>query len=77
MPTQIKGPAIFLAQFGSDDAPFNSLHNRDKTIASYAFKISGLVYVVNKKFEFKYGTLGWFSLVMVTILLIDCSLPLF
>ena len=38
MPTQIKGPAIFLAQFGSDDAPFNSLQSITKWAADLGYK---------------------------------------
>jgi sugar phosphate isomerase/epimerase len=35
---QIKGPAIFLAQFMSDKAPFNSLENAVKWAASLGYK---------------------------------------
>jgi len=36
--TTIKGPAVFLAQFISDDAPFNSLENICKWAAGLGFK---------------------------------------
>ncbi len=38
MPGQIKGPALFLAQFGGDDAPFNSLKNITKWAAGLGYK---------------------------------------
>ena len=38
MTTQIKGPAIFLAQFAGDDAPFNSLEAITKWAASLGYK---------------------------------------
>lgn len=38
MPGLIKGPAIFLAQFASDDAPFNSLENITKWAAGLGYK---------------------------------------
>lgn len=38
MNTQIKGPAIFLAQFAGDDAPFNNLDNITKWVASLGYK---------------------------------------
>ncbi|MEO0333945.1 MAG: sugar phosphate isomerase/epimerase, partial [Bacteroidota bacterium] len=34
----MKGPAIFLAQFMSDDAPFNTLENACKWMASVGYK---------------------------------------
>lgn len=34
----LKGPAIFLAQFLGDDAPFNSIDNISKWVASLGFK---------------------------------------
>jgi sugar phosphate isomerase/epimerase len=36
--TQIKGPAIFLAQFMSDNEPFNTFENAVKTMASFGYK---------------------------------------
>ncbi len=38
MPGLIKGPAIFLAQFAGDDAPFNSLENITKWAADLGYK---------------------------------------
>ncbi|MDF2372814.1 MAG: sugar phosphate isomerase/epimerase [Rhizobiaceae bacterium] len=38
MATNIKGPAIFLAQFASDEAPFNSLASIVKWAASLGYK---------------------------------------
>lgn len=38
MPGLIKGPAIFLAQFAGDDAPFNSLENITKWAAGLGYK---------------------------------------
>ena len=38
MPTNIKGPAIFLAQFAGDAAPFNSLPAITKWAASLGYK---------------------------------------
>ena len=38
MTTQIKGPAIFLAQFGSDNVPFNSLQSITKWAADLGYK---------------------------------------
>ncbi|MCG6858750.1 MAG: sugar phosphate isomerase/epimerase [Salaquimonas sp.] len=38
MPTNIKGPAILLAQFAADAAPFNSLPNITKWAASLGYK---------------------------------------
>ena len=38
MPTQIKGPALFLAQFAGDEAPFNTLENITKWAASLGYK---------------------------------------
>lgn len=38
MATNIKGPAIFLAQFAGDDAPYNSLENITKWVASLGYK---------------------------------------
>lgn len=38
MPGLIKGPALFLAQFAGDDAPFNSLENITKWAASLGYK---------------------------------------
>ncbi len=38
MPTQIKGPAIFLAQFAGDDKPFNSLKSISKWAAGHGYK---------------------------------------
>ena len=38
MPTQIKGPAIFLAQFAGDDAPYNSLADITKWAAGLGYK---------------------------------------
>lgn len=38
MNTQIKGPAIYLAQFAEDEAPFNSLDNITKWVASLGYK---------------------------------------
>lgn len=38
MPTNIKGPAIFLAQFAGDAAPFNSLDSICKWAASLGYK---------------------------------------
>ncbi len=38
MATNIKGPAIFLAQFASDEAPFNSLASIAKWAASLGYK---------------------------------------
>lgn len=38
MPTTLKGPALFLAQFAGDDAPFNSLENITKWAASLGYK---------------------------------------
>ena len=34
----IKGPAIFLAQFVGEDAPFNSLDNICKWVSSLGYK---------------------------------------
>ena len=34
----IKGPAIFLAQFGGDEAPFNSLDSIAKWAAGLGYK---------------------------------------
>jgi sugar phosphate isomerase/epimerase len=36
--TQIKGPAIFLAQFMSDNEPFNNFENAVKAMASFGYK---------------------------------------
>lgn len=38
MAVQIKGPGIFLAQFGGDEAPFNSLENITKWAAGLGYK---------------------------------------
>ena len=38
MAGQIKGPAIFLAQFAGDDAPYNSLENITKWVADLGYK---------------------------------------
>ncbi|MEP4559656.1 MAG: sugar phosphate isomerase/epimerase, partial [Nitratireductor sp.] len=38
MPTTMKGPAIFLAQFAGDDAPFNSLPAIAKWAAGLGYK---------------------------------------
>lgn len=38
MATNIKGPAIFLAQFAGDDAPFNSLSEIAKWAAGHGYK---------------------------------------
>jgi len=38
MPGQIKGPALFLAQFAGDDAPFDSLPNITKWAAGLGYK---------------------------------------
>jgi sugar phosphate isomerase/epimerase len=38
MAGQIKGPAIFLAQFAGDDAPYNSLENITKWVAGLGYK---------------------------------------
>lgn len=38
MPAKIKGPALFLAQFAGDEAPFNSLDNITKWAASLGYK---------------------------------------
>ena len=38
MPTMIKGPAIFLAQFAGDDKPFNSLESMAKWAAGLGYK---------------------------------------
>ncbi|MBB93768.1 MAG: AP endonuclease [Rhodobacteraceae bacterium] len=38
MPGLIKGPALFLAQFAGDDAPFNSLENITKWAAGLGYK---------------------------------------
>ena len=38
MPTKIKGPALFLAQFAGEDAPFNSLENITRWAASLGYK---------------------------------------
>ncbi|MFZ7091806.1 sugar phosphate isomerase/epimerase family protein [Primorskyibacter sp. 2E233] len=38
MPGMIKGPALFLAQFAGDDAPFNSLENITKWAAGLGYK---------------------------------------
>ena len=38
MPTTIKGPAIFLAQFAGDAAPFNSFDAICKWAASLGYK---------------------------------------
>ncbi|WP_371170731.1 sugar phosphate isomerase/epimerase family protein [Aliiroseovarius sp. 2305UL8-7] len=38
MTTLIKGPALFLAQFAGDEAPFNSLENITKWAASLGYK---------------------------------------
>ena len=38
MPTDIKGPAIFLAQFAGDPAPFNSWDSITKWAASLGYK---------------------------------------
>ena len=35
----IKGPAIFLAQFVGEDAPFNSLDNICKWVSSLVIKV--------------------------------------
>lgn len=38
MPSQIKGPAVFLAQFAGDDAPYNSLADITKWAAGLGYK---------------------------------------
>ncbi|WP_428925075.1 sugar phosphate isomerase/epimerase family protein [Marinibacterium sp. SX1] len=38
MPGRIKGPALFLAQFAGDDAPFNSLENITRWAAGLGYK---------------------------------------
>ena len=38
MPTNIKGPAIFLAQFAGDAAPFNSLAEITRWAAGLGYK---------------------------------------
>ena len=38
MPSQIKGPGIFLAQFAGDTAPFNTLAGITKWAASQGYK---------------------------------------
>ena len=38
MPSQIKGPALFLAQFAGDDAPFNSWDSITKWAADCGYK---------------------------------------
>lgn len=38
MPTDIKGPAIFLAQFAGDEYPFNSLSAMANWAASHGYK---------------------------------------
>ena len=38
MPSQIKGPALFLAQFAGDDGPFNSLEGITKWAAGLGYK---------------------------------------
>ncbi|MEL6608798.1 MAG: sugar phosphate isomerase/epimerase [Pseudomonadota bacterium] len=38
MPSQIKGPALFLAQFAGDEAPFNSLEAITKWAAGLGYK---------------------------------------
>ncbi len=38
MASLIKGPAIFLAQFAGDDAPYNSLENITKWVAGLGYK---------------------------------------
>ncbi|MCC5963010.1 MAG: sugar phosphate isomerase/epimerase [Rhodobacteraceae bacterium] len=38
MPTNIKGPALFLAQFAGDDAPFNTLQGITRWAASLGYK---------------------------------------
>lgn len=38
MPSQIKGPALFLAQFAGDEPPFNTLENITKWAASLGYK---------------------------------------
>ena len=38
MPTDIKGPAIFLAQFAGDTAPFNSWDSITKWAASLGYE---------------------------------------
>lgn len=38
MPSQIKGPGLFLAQFAGDDAPFDSLENITKWAAGLGYK---------------------------------------
>ncbi|GAA6182386.1 sugar phosphate isomerase/epimerase [Shimia sp. NS0008-38b] len=38
MPTNIKGPALFLAQFASDDAPYNSLESIADWAAGLGYK---------------------------------------
>ena len=38
MPSQIKGPGIFLAQFAGDAAPFNTLEGITKWAASQGYK---------------------------------------
>ena len=38
MPSQIKGPALFLAQFAGDDAPYNSLADITKWAAGLGYK---------------------------------------
>ena len=41
MPKTMKGPALFLAQFAGDDAPFNSLGAITKWAAGLAGAIVG------------------------------------
>lgn len=38
MPSQIKGPALFLAQFAGDSAPFHSLESITKWAASLGYR---------------------------------------
>ncbi len=38
MASQIKGPALFLAQFAGDEAPFNNLENITKWAADLGYK---------------------------------------
>ena len=38
MTSQIKGPALFLAQFAGDEPPFNSLESIIKWAASLGYK---------------------------------------
>ena len=57
MPSQIKGPGLFLAQFAGDEAPFDSLENITKWAAGLGYKgvqiptFDGRLFDLNKAAE--------------------------